>query len=173
MTARLHRIHTFLRESNVPSALGSRPGLGQVLQAGVPDSETWDVLVVEAGAELVVQGTRGVTRLPPSTTDAMVADTVKLHVVHAWADQGNPEAKALLANLGRTARLREEPETTLVEAQSLFLDGLALLNPLHVAGLMVAAANELGSLFLSPQPMMVDFALWSPWGTIRGRYARP
>ncbi len=183
MTERLNRIHTILRDANVPCALGSRPGLGLVLQAGVPDSGTWDVLVRDTGTGLLVQDARGTTRVPLSASDATVADTVKLHVVQAWANQGNPEAQALLAKLDSTARIRSEypkDEYSIVETQYLNLDVLSLLNPLHFAGRMLDAMNQLGNLFMSPQPMTVNpatsnpvtinYAVWSPWGTIQGRY---
>jgi len=108
MTARLNRIHTILREANVPCALGRRPSLGVVLQAGTPDSATWDVLVRDTGTELLVQDGRETTRVPFGATDAAIADTVKFYVVRAWADQGNPEAQALLAKLDTAARLRNQ-----------------------------------------------------------------
>ena len=179
MTARLNRIHAILQATNVPCALASAPGLGLVLQAGVPDGGTWDVFVRDTGTELLVEDGRGTSRLPPGASDAAAADAVKLHVVQAWANQGNPEAQALLAKLGRTARLDDQypaseyPNT--VPAQYLDLDGLSLLNPLHFAGQMFDAMNQLANVFMSPQPVpanpvTVRYAMWSPWGTIQGRY---
>ena len=172
MTARLHRVHTILRDANVPCALGTRPGSAQLLRAGVPDSGSWDVLLQDTGLELLLQDAHGTTRLPPDATDALVADTVKFLVARAWADQGDPAATALMAKLGQAARPQHEPATG-VEARYLVLDGLSMLNPLHIAGRLFEAVGELGTLFLSPQPVTVDFALWSPWGTIRGRYTLP
>ena len=184
MTARLNRIHAILQTANVPCALASRPGLGLVLQAGVPDGGIWDVLVRDTGKELLVQDDRGTTRVPLSAGDAAAADTVKLHVVRAWANQGNPEAHALLAKLGRTARLDNaylgDQYTNTVPAQYLDVDGLSLLNPLHFAGQMFDAMNQLANVFMSPQPVPANpvtvsavtfhYKMWSPWGTIQGRY---
>ena len=50
MSERLQRIHAVLREGNVPCALGSRPGLGPVLLAGTPDSDSWDVILSDTAA---------------------------------------------------------------------------------------------------------------------------
>jgi hypothetical protein len=178
MTARLNRIHRILREANVPCALGSRPGAGLVLLAGVPDSRTWDVLVQDTGTELLVQDGHGTTRVPISAGDEAAANSVKFHVVQAWAEQGDPEAGALLAKLGGSARHRDRYPSdapTTVETQYFDLDGLSLFNPLDFAERMLDAMNQFGNLFLSPQPITVNpvtigYAMWSPWGTIRGRY---
>jgi len=184
MTARLNRIHAILRAANVPCAMTPHHGLGLVLQAGVPDGGTWDVHVRDTGTELLLQDGRGTTRLPFSASDAAAADTVKLHVVQAWANQGNPEAQALLAKLGRTARLDDQYPagefTETVPTQYLDLDGLSLLNPLHFAGRMFDAMNQLANVFMAPQPVpanpvtvsavTINYRMWSPWGTIQGRY---
>jgi hypothetical protein len=181
MTARLNRIHTILRESNVPCALGTRPGLGLVLQAGTPDSATWDVLVRDSGTELLVQDGRGTALVPFGANDAAVADTVKFHVVRAWADQGNQEAQALLAKLDVAGRLRsqsvdDEPSGSM-EPQYLEFAVLPLLDPFYFAERMFDAMNQLGRLFMSPQPaalnpMTMRYGVWTPWGTIHGRYTR-
>jgi hypothetical protein len=181
MTARLNRIHTILREANVPCALGSRPGLGVVLQAGTPDSATWDVLVRDTGTELLVQGDRETTLVPFGADDATVADTVKFHVVRAWADQGNHEAQALLAKLDMAARLRSQPAndeySAAMEPQYLEFAVLPLLDPFYFAERMFDAMNQLGRLFMFPQPVSVNpatvrYGVWTPWGTIQGRYSR-
>ncbi|MET0864221.1 MAG: hypothetical protein ABWZ98_07785 [Nakamurella sp.] len=170
MTSRLHRVHGILRAANVPCALDTKPGLGLVLLAGVPDTGAWDVLVADTSSGLLVQDGRGTTRVPSGVSDAAVADTVKVHVVRAWADQGDTDAKALIATLDGTGRLPEEPVRVDVGVPA--LDVLALLNPLHIAGRMLDAANQLGSIFLAPQLTTVEYRMWSPWGTIRGRYTR-
>lgn len=168
MTARLHRIHAILRDGQVPCALGAQPGLGILLQAGSPGSDTWDVLVQDTGTELWVHDTRGVVRLPLGTPDAAVADTVKFQVVQARADQGDPGAQSVLTQL-EAAGWRRGTIIQQSHAQSP-VDVFAFLDPLQFAERMVDAAQLFGKLFMTPQPVQVSIALWSPWGTIQGRY---
>jgi hypothetical protein len=171
MTARLQRIHAILRDGHVPSALESRPGQGVLLQAGSPGSEAWDVLVEDTGAQLWVHDAHGAVRLPPGVADAAVADTVKFHVVQARADEGDPEARALIAELEATG-WRRGAINEHREAQAP-IDVFAFLNPLQFAARMVDAASQFGNGYLTPQQEQVGFAVWSPCGTIQARYTRP
>ena len=99
MSARLQRIHAILRAGNVPCGLTSRPGIGTVLHAGTPEHGPWDVLVRDTGDQLLLHHAGGVDELPHDVTDSLVADVVKVRVVQAWADRGDPEARALIARL--------------------------------------------------------------------------
>jgi len=171
MTARLQRIHALLQTGNVPCALRSRPGLGMVLLAGNPDSGSWDVVVSDNGSQLGVYDARGFRPVPPDSTDNAIADTVKLHVVQAWADQGDPEARAVIAKLATAARGRSNPTAQGAPARFLApLDLFTFLDPFQFAGQMIDAACQIGSLFLPRPPATVRFAMWSPWGTTQGRY---
>ncbi len=168
MTTRLHRIHAILRDGQVPCALGTEPGLGMLLQAGSPDTDTWDVLVQDTGTELWVHDGRGVVRLPAGTADAAVADAVKFQVVQARADQGDPAARSVLTQL-EAAGWRRGTESQDPPAQSP-VDVFAFLDPLQFAERMFDAAYQFGNLFLTPQPVQVNTALWSPWTTVQWRY---
>lgn len=174
MTARLQRLYTLLRAGNVPCALDSRPGLGRVLVAGTPDSGAWDVIVRDNGSALWVHDAHGVEQVPHGWTDAAAADTVKFHVVRAWADQGDEQAKAVIATLDGTpwrqqnARQQNQPPADLA-----VITVYPFFNPFQFAGQMVTAANQFANLFLSRQPTMVNYSLWSPWGRVQGGYLRP
>ena len=111
MSERLQRIHAVLRAGNVPCALGARPGLGPVLLAGTPDSDSWDVMLSDTAGGLRVHHARGVQLIPTGSSDSVIADTVKLHVVSAWAEQGDPEARAVIAKLTATASARHGART--------------------------------------------------------------
>jgi hypothetical protein len=107
MSERLQRIHALLRAGNVPCALGARPGLGPVLLAGTPDSDQWDVLISDTPRGLRVHDARGIHTIPTGSPDGVIADTVKLHVVSAWADRGDPEARAVIHHLMAPASARD------------------------------------------------------------------
>jgi len=185
MSERLQRIHAVLREGNVPCALGSRPGLGPVLFAGTPDSDSWDVILSDTAGELRVRDARGVQRIPAGSTDSVIADTVKLHVVSAWADQGDPEARAVIEKLtagsarhGSRARAgqaqagrRPPPRTQTRRTQPPApVDVFDLFNPLHFAGQMLDVAERFGALYSPGRPTTLSYTMWSPWGTVQGRY---
>lgn len=176
MSARLQRIHALLRAANVPSALSSRPGIGTVLHAGTPEHGPWDVLVRDTGSELLVHHSGGVLQLPAGATDTKVADAVKVHVVQAWADRGDPEAQALMAVLRDPSR----PEHTAYRqhtspapqdvspgaATALYVD------PLLLAGQVFEAASRWGWSFFTAAPASTTFGVSGPWGTYRTSYNR-
>jgi len=139
-----------------------------LLQAGSPDTDTWDVLVQDTGTEVWVHDGRGVVRLPAGAADAAVADAVKFQVVQARADQGDPAARSVLTQL-EAAGWRRGTVNRYPPAQSP-VDVFAFLDPLHFAERMVDAANQFGKLFMSPQPVRVNTELWSPRSTAQWRY---
>ena len=175
MTERLQRIHAMLRAGNVPCALSTEPGLGVVLQAGTPDSGVWDVMVRDSAGRLFLDDARGATVLAAGSTDSAVSDTIKLHVVQAWADQGDPAATAVIATLReRTAsgatgygqpRTQAAPNVFVIDLMSLF-------DPLHVVDRMIDVGNLFGNALLAWSPAAASFSLWSPWGTVQGGYHR-
>ncbi len=172
MTERLQRIHTILRAGQVPCGLSSAPGGGVVLHAGDRVGGEWDVLVHDTDGELWVVDSRGAVLLPDNSTDAAIGDAVKLHVVQAWADQGNPEAKALIARLHSSAahqasrrHINQAGPDVLASVTALVMD------PLSLAGRMFDTANRLGAIFLTP-PASAVVTVWSPWGTVQVGYTR-
>ena len=99
MTGQLGRVHALLAAGNVPCEMKRRPDGGPVLAAGTPTSPRWDVLIWETDGDLFVQHKGAIDRLP-AAADQAIADAIKFRVVQSWADQGDPQAKALLSAIG-------------------------------------------------------------------------
>ncbi len=99
MSGQLGRVHALLAAGNVPCELKRRSDGGPVLAAGTPTSPRWDVLVWETDGDLFVQHKGAIDRLP-AAADQAIADAIKFRVVQSWADQGDPQAKALLSTIG-------------------------------------------------------------------------
>ena len=99
MTEQLDRVHALLTAGNVPCDMKRRPDGTPVLVAGTPTSAQWDVLIWAADGRLWVRH-KGVVEQLPTGADQAVADAVKFRVVQSWADQGDPQAKALLSAIG-------------------------------------------------------------------------
>ena len=174
MTERLQRIHTILRAGNVPCALSALPGIGVVLHAGNQDGGLWDVLVHDSNGELRIVDARGAARLPHDLTDAAIGDEIKLHIVQIWADQGNPDAKALISALQSPARHQRSASRWSTAAGDPYgaRDVSAqLLDPVQLAGRMFDAAQRLSAIFLTP-PASVAVTVWSPWGTVQFGFIR-
>ena len=174
MTERLQRIHTILRTGHVPCALSSAPGGRVVLHAGDEVGGTWDVLVHDTDGELWIVDSRGAVHLPDGSTDAAIGDAVKLHIVQTWADQGNPEAKALIATLrASAAHQRSTSRRPTDQAGPDILAGVTamVMDPLSLAGRMFDTANRLGAILLTP-PASAAVMVWSPWGTVQVGYTR-
>lgn len=188
MSERLQRIHAVLRAGNVPCALGARPGLGPVLLAGTPDSDSWDVMLSDTAGGLRVHHARGVQLIPTGSSDSVIADTVKLHVVSAWAVQGDPEARAVIAKLTATASARHGARTQAGRAQAgrtpphrtqthrarppVPIEVFDLFNPLYFAGQLIDVAERFGVLFSPGRPTTLSYTMWSPRGTVQTRYTR-
>ncbi len=168
MTARLQRIHAILRAGNVPCALSSRPGIGTVLHAGTPEHGPWDVLLRDTGSELLIHHDGGAVELPYDSTDTMVANAVKVCVVQAWADHGDPDAKALIAMLQDPSQPRRSAyqEHPAQPGHDVSPGGaVKFVDPLQIAAEMFRSANRLGWAFLTGRPTSTAFTLSSPWGT--------
>jgi len=103
MTGQLDRVHALLAAGNVPCEMKRRSDGTPVLVAGTPTSAQWDVLIWAADGRLWVRH-KGVVEQLPTGADQAVADAVKFRVVQSWADQGDPQAKALLSAIGTRYR---------------------------------------------------------------------
>jgi hypothetical protein len=175
MTERLQRIHAVLRAGNVPCALSPRPGLGPVLHAGTPDSGVWDVMVRDSGGTVWIHDAHGATALPAGSTDTALANAIKLHVVRAWADQGDPEANAVIARLrnqaGTGSTGNGPPRTSTMPGISV-LDAALPFDPLQVMDRMIDAGNLFSNAMLAWSPAAVTFSFWGPWGTMQSGYTR-
>ena len=173
MTERLQRIHAILRAGQVPCALGSRPGLGTVLQAGTPDTGMWDVVVHDTGSELWIHDSHGAVQLPDDLTDTGVGDAIKLQVVRAWAEQGNQQAQELVATLEQTGWPHSGFDRSTGRGQHhVPVDLLQFFDPLQMAERMFDAASRMGSMLLAPPAGSAALTVWSPWGTLQFGYTR-
>ena len=151
MSGRLGDIHRRLRADNVPCVLEYRPGLGTVVLAGIdqahPDVRS-AVLLQEAGGQYWIRQGGETFRIPPDADDEIVVNSVKLRVVHAWAEQGDPEAAAVLAKVHEM--VRHEPP----RPQAAYPDPFAL------AFEMFDTAFRFGWTMTVP----------SPWGMFRASF---
>lgn len=149
MPGRLDQIHRRLRADNVPSRVEYRPGLGTVVLAGVDPRHPSDraaVVLQEAGGRLWLRQGGQTFRLPPDADDEVVLNSVKLRVVHGWAEQGDPDASAVLARVQEMVT----PEPPRRPAPALFPDPFTL------------AWQMFDSLFRFGWSMTVP----SPWGMV-------
>ncbi len=174
MADQLRRVHALLRAGNVPCSLSSTPGQrdgrGTVLLAGTPNPGPWEVQLRESGGRLVLINDREAVSIPPGADDAAIADAVKLRVVQAWAEQGDPQAIAVLRALTGTSGAGPRPpaahgyrgrpadfgvRTVTVE----FTD------PLQLAGDLFAAATRIGwEMAKGRVPgYAATLALFNPW----------
>ena len=171
MTARLQRIHAILRSGNVPSTLVSRPHIGSVLLAGTPDHGPGDVLLQDTGGRLLLVHGHGTDELPGDRADKWVADVVKIRVVQAWADRGDPEARDALAALGIPSwpyRPTDRPGPAQPRRPAPTVSTVSFVDPLALAAEMFQMANRFGWAMLTGSPAFARFAWSGPWGTIRG-----
>jgi len=183
MTERLHRVHELLQAGNVPCKLSRQAGLGTVVFAGTPNAGPWEVLLFEAGGELWIHHDGEALMLPADTTDVMAADAVKLRVVQAWADQGDPEAKLVLAKLKVSAPQFFAPERRRPTYHEPAASGMTmqLFDPMAMAANMFDMFtadifdifNNLSRDFFTPRaPVTTTFILPFPWGTFQSTYTR-
>ena len=145
MSGPLGEIHRRLRADNVPSTLEYRPGLGTVVAAGVDPAHPRGrgaVLLHEAGGRYWIQQGGQTFRLPPDADDDVVLNSVKLRVVHAWAQQGDPDASAVLAKVHEMV----PPGQTLRPRTPAFPD------PFTLAFQMFDAAIRIGWSMTVPSP---------------------
>ena len=170
MTARLHRIHAILRSGNVPTTLVSRPHIGSVVLAGTPEHGPGDVLLRDTGDRLWLVHGHGTDELPNDCADKWVADVVKVRVVQAWAERGDPEARAVLAALANPSRPhhttdRRRPAQPRRPGST--VSTASFVDPLMLAAEMFQMANRFGWAVLTGSPTLAGFAWPSPWGTIQ------
>ena len=168
MSEQLRRVYALLRAGNVPCALGSTPATGAVLLAGTPNQGPWEVELRESGGQLVLVNDREAVRIPAGATDAAIADAVKLRVVQAWAEQGDPQAIAVIraltgASAGGTRPAGPYPG---------YRDGgvrtvtVQFVDPMQVVGDMFAAATRVGWDMLKGRvPGYAAMTMFNPWVT--------
>ena len=174
MTERLHRVHAILRAGNVPCAFRSLAGLGEVLLAGTPNQGPWDILIRETDGEVWIHDAGETVRLPPGFTDVMMANAIKVRVVQAWADQGDPEAQALIAMLKDPSQPHHSAYRvhTPDRPEHVSPGTMQFIDPLQLVADVFTAANRLGWAFLTGRPAYVSFTLPSAWGTYQSFYSR-
>lgn len=152
MSGRLGEIHRRLRADNVPSTLEYRPGLGTIVLAGIDPAHSSGrgaVALHEAGGRYWIRQGCQTFRLPADADDEVVVNSVKLRVVHAWAEQGDPDASAVLAKVHQMVR----PEPVRQPAAA-FPDPFALIFQ------MFDAAFRIGWSMTVP----------SPWGMVHASF---
>jgi len=175
MTARLQRIHALLRSGNVPTTLVTRPHIGSVLLAGTPDHGPGDVLLQDTGGRLLLVHSHGTDELPGDRADRWVADVVKVRVVQAWADRGDPDARDALAALGiplwpQSQTNRPSPAQPRGSAST--VSTTSFVDPLVLAAEMFQMAERFGWAVLTGSPAFRGFAWFGPWGMQRVRTSR-
>jgi hypothetical protein len=177
MTERLRRVHALLRAGNVPSALSSQPGLGTVLLAGTPNQGPWEVVAYEAGDGMRISHDGETVQLPAEWADMTIANAIKLRVVQAWADQGDPDARAVLARLGNSSQQprSQQPQWQYDEyPEYASVVSMQFVNPLQLAADMFQAVSRMGwDLFNTRAPIRTSFTVPSPWGVFRTTTLRP
>lgn len=174
MTERLQRLHAILRAGYVPCSMSSQPGGQVVLNAGHLNGRAWDVLVRDIDGELWISDSRGTVRLPDDSADVAMGEIIKLHVVQAWADDGDPAAMALIAALQESVIDQHSAARRPFNARGNDDAGRALadlFDPLQIAARMFDAASTLGAMFLAP-PASMAVTVWSPWGAWQVGYRR-
>lgn len=152
MLGRLAAVHRRLTADHVPAVLEYQPGLGTVVVAGIDrehPSGRSGVLLHEAGGQYWLRQGGETFRLPRDADDDTLVNSVKLRVVHAWAQQGDPEAAAVLAKVAQMtppARPRTQP--------------VAYADPFTLAAELFSSAFRFGWTMTVP----------SPWGMYRSSF---
>ncbi len=180
MSEQLRRVHALLRAGNVPCSLsstsGARDGRGTILLAGTPNPGPWEVQLQESAGRLVLINEREAVQIPPGAGDAAIADAVKLRVVQAWAEQGDPQAIAVLRALtgvsGPGPRSGPRPSATRDHRGRPGDFGvrtvtIEFVDPMQIAGDLFAAAARIGwDLVKGRVPgYAAAFTLFNPWLT--------
>lgn len=176
MSDQLRAIHAILRAGNVPCTLNSTPGgrdgRGTVLLAGTPNPGPWEVQLHDSGGRLVLMNQREAVQIPRGASDSAIADAVKLRVVQAWAEQGDPQAIAALRALtgasGPGSRASSprgyRARTGDVGGHSVTVE---FVDPMQLAGDLFAAATRFGwEMAKGRVPgYAAALALFNPWLT--------
>ena len=153
MSGRLGDIHRRLRADHVPCVLEYRPGLGTVVLAGIdrehPIGRT-AVLLHEAGGRYWIRQGGQTFAIPPDADDETVLNSVKLRVVHGWAEQGDRDAAAVLARVHEMVGPQRRPPAA-----------AAFPDPFALAFEMFESAFRFGWTMTVP----------SPWGLVRTSFS--
>lgn len=166
MSERLGEIHRRLCADNVPATLEYRPGLGTVLLAGIDPAHPSGrsaVLVHEAGGLHWIRQGGATFRVPAGTDDDTLVNSVKLRVVHGWAEQGDPDAAAVLVRVREMTRTeRPRPAAAYVP----YLDPFTLAFRLFDQML----DQMINQMFSPPFRMGWTMTMPSPWGMYRSSF---
>lgn len=175
VSEQLRRVHALLRAANVPCTLRTDPGTSgdgaTVLLAGTPNAGPWEVQLVHTDGKLVLLNERAAIQIPRTATDSAIADAVKLRVVQAWAEQGDPQAAAVLRALtgaaGQGSRASTGPGYRGRRSDSDDLRSITVeyVNPMQLVGELFAAATRIGwDMVKGCVPgYVVAMAMFHPW----------
>jgi hypothetical protein len=154
--------------SNTPG--GREPST--VLLAGTPNPGPWEVQLRESGGRLVLINAREAVSIPHGAGDSAVADAVKLRVVQAWAEQGDPQAIAVLRALTGASGSgpRPAPGHRHRSGQADFgvrTVTVDFVDPMQLAGDLFAAATRIGFEMAKGRVpgYAAALALFNPWLT--------
>ena len=170
MSEQLRKVYALLRAGNVPCTLGSTPALGTVLLAGTPNQGPWEVELRESGGQLLQVSEREAVHSPARATDAAIADAVKLRVVQAWAEQGDPQAIAVIraltgASAGNSGRPSAGHHPGFRDARVRTVT-VQFVDPAQLVGDMFAAATRMGwDMLKGRMPGYAALTLFNPWVT--------
>lgn len=183
MSEQLRAIHALLRAGNVPCTLSNTPGIrdgrATVLLAGTPNPGPWEVQLRESGRRLVLINEREAVQIPPNASHAAIADAVKLRVVQAWAEQGDPQAIAVLRALTGASSPGPRPASPRPHrsqhgdfaARTVTVE---FVDPTQLAGELFAAAARIGWDMAKGRfpSYTAAVALFNPWLTYQRATAR-
>ncbi len=175
MSEQLRRVHALLRAGNVPCMLSTSPGVwddgATALLAGTPNAGPWEVQLLQTTDRLVLLNEREAIQIPRTATDEAIADAVKLRVVQAWAEQGDPQAAAVLRALtgaaGQGSRASTAPGYRDRRGDSAGLRTVTVeyVNPAQLVGDLFVAATRIGwDLVKGCVPgYAIAMAMLNPW----------
>jgi hypothetical protein len=152
-------------------APGSRD-TGTVLLAGTPNPGPWEVQLRESAGRLVLINEREAVSIPHGASDTAIADAVKLRVVQAWAEQGDPQAIAVLRALTGASSSGPRPSASRAYRSATRDFGartvtVEFVDPMRLASDLFTAAARIG--FEMAKGRVPGYAaamsLFAPWLT--------
>lgn len=150
-----------------------------MLRAGTPNPGPWEVQLRESGGRLVLINEREAVSIPHGASDAAIADAVKLRVVQAWAEQGDPQAIAVLRALTGAAGSGPRPTSSRRYRGGTADFGVRtvtveLVDPMRLASDLFAAATRIGwEMAKGRMPgYAAALSLFNPWLTYQGTSVR-
>lgn len=167
MSEQLRRVYALLRAGNVPCALGGSAARGTVVLAGTPNQGPWEVELRESAGHLVLVNAREAVRIPADATDAAIADAVKLRVVQAWAEQGDPQAITVIRALtGTSPSGGARPPAGSYPGGAARTVTVQFVDPMQLVTDMFAAATRMSwDIFKGRVPGYAALTMFNPWVT--------